>query len=626
MTVAFYDITADPSSQYYVGPIGSSVPSGDDIRAEVTAQVDDDIAHGWLGKVVTPLARDKEIQKRYSAQIAKARQGLHNGVEMRNPGAAPHTVWNNATHEQMQSTISENANSATVAVSSEEWVRLGNELTDHQQNLADAINDSVSDWQGSGGDAARQHLAEVGKWLGVTAKGATLTGRQQEIHSQTLNETQKQMAANPPVQFSTQEANARLQQITDPIQYAQQAQQDIATLRAQEAARGQAARIMTQFDETIGGATATPAFPAPPKLARGLSASTASLSTPGGGAGGGTVPGATAGNGAVPSGTGLPSESVPGGTAGSGAVPSGAGLPSGSVPGSLAPGQGAMAASLGSGGSVPGVPGGFDAAGGNQQRSSAMPLSASAGGVPKMPTVDYPGAGGSMPSLPDGTSPSSITGTDLSSAGGSGKLPTIGWSGGVNGDSIASRLGGSATPTGSPLAGLDSLGEVPGAGGAAGRGLGTGGAAGRGLGGIGGSASGLGGLGAAGRGLGGEGVGGSAARLGGVGGGASGLGGLKGGGSAEGGGASRLTAGAGSAAAAEEAAAARTAAGTSGAAGRPGTPGAGMGGGGARKGEEDKEHRVADYLEGDPDLFEPGQIIAPPVIGNWKKPKDDKKN
>lgn len=627
--MAFFDITADPSSQYYVGPIGSAVPSGDDIRAEVTAQVDDDIARGWLGKVVTPLARDKEIQKRYSEQIANARQGLHNGVEMRDPGAAPHTVWNNATHEQMQSTISENANSATVAVSSEEWVRLGNELTDHQQNLADAINDSLSDWQGSGGDAARQHLAEVGKWLGTTAKGATLTGRQQEIHSQTLNETQKQMAANPPVQFSTQEANARLQQITDPIQYAQQAQQDITTLRAQEAARGQAARIMTQFDETIGGATATPAFPAPPKLARGVSAGTASLPAPGGGASGGSAGGGGAVPGSLPSGAEptlsgkgqMPSDA---GQVPSGGVPATAGA--GPVPGSFSQGDGPVPAGVGSlaadgGGSLPGggVPGGLDAAGGgDQQWSSSTPLSASAGDIPKMSTVDYPdaGTGGSIPSLPDGTAPSSITGTDLSSAGGSGKLPTIGWSGGVNGDSIANRLGGGAMPSGSPLAGLDSLGDVPGAGGAAGRGLGGAGAAGRGLGGMGSG-----------------GVGGSAARLGGVGdaairgggAGVGGLGGLKGGGSAEGGGASRLTAGAGSAAAAEEAAAARSAAGTSGSAGRPGTPGAGMGGGGARKGEEDKEHRVADYLEGDPDLFEGGQVIAPPVIGDWKKPKDDKK-
>jgi hypothetical protein len=50
-----------------------------------------------------------------------------------------------------------------------------------------------------------------------------------------------------------------------------------------------------------------------------------------------------------------------------------------------------------------------------------------------------------------------------------------------------------------------------------------------------------------------------------------------------------------------------------------------MGHGGRGKGEEDKEHRLADYLEGEPDLFEAGQVVAPPVIGDWKKAKEDKK-
>jgi hypothetical protein len=600
-----YDVTADPSSKYYIGPIGSGVAmSGDDIRAEVTKEVDQEIANGWLGKVVDPIVRDQKIQQLYSQRIAEARQGLGNGLQLRDPGTPPSTVWANATHEQMQQAITENANSATVAQSSEQWVQLGNQLTDHQTTLARAIDDSLSDWQGSGGNAARQHLAAVGQWLGETAKGATLTGRQQEIHSQTLNETQKQMAANPPVQFDPQAANAQLRQITDPVQYAQQAQQDMQTFQAQQTAREQAARIMTQFDETVGSAVATPAFPAPPKLPGGLAA-------------GGTTPAsaATPRIGVTPASLPLTprTESSPTGAG----LPSGAGLPAGAtLPGGAAfPADGGMPSGTG-GGSVP-APG-----------DTALPSSGgsfgtgASGGVPQLSDPHYsggsavggqgygPGPAPSVPPIPDATLPSSVTGltgpSGSTGLSGSASMPTIGYSGGVNGDSIASRLNGAPAPGAFPVGDL-------GAGG--------------GLGSLGGGSGGAGGV----SGLGGAGLKGGVGGLGGGAGLKGGVGGL-GGGAGVGGGSVGGRLGTGSASGAlapsEETAGGRAGAGAAaGAAGKAGTPGSSsaLGRGGHGKGEEDKEHRVADYLEGDPDLFEGQQVVAPPVIGVWKKTKDQKK-
>ncbi|SFJ82557.1 PPE-repeat protein [Amycolatopsis sacchari] len=621
----FHDVTEDPESPYYLGPIGEGVSSGDEIRAEVTREVDDEIAKGWLGDVVTPLRRDEEIQRRYEQQIAKARDGLDAGLEIRQKGTAPSTLWENANHEQMIAALTENADSAAVAVTSEEWVRLGNELTEHQRNLADAINDSLSDWQGSGGDAARTHLTSVGKWLGLTAQGATLTGRQQEIHSQALNEAQKQMAANPPVQFDVQAANARLQTITDPIAYAQQAQADQQVLQQQEAARQQAARIMAQYDDTVAGATTTPAFPPPPKLGGG-SATTASLprgvaepdhpvfsksvhgtASPDNAVAGQRVPAGSASTGGAFDPAQLPAASLSGdgasGTSGSGAGDwSGNGQPGGSGSGS------------GSGAGVPNLPGSTYGGGSGTYGGG----SGTGAGIPPLSTGDYPGGtttyggGGSSyspPHIPESTLPSSVTGTDLSGtsggsggSSGTGRIPTIGYTGGVNGDSISSRLGGGPAFSGS-LGDLDSFGGT----GAGGSGL-------KGIGGIGGTE------GAAGKGLGG---------IGGGGGGGKGIGGIGGGGaSGAGGAANRLGPGAasGAAAAAEEAAAGRGAAGAAGAAGRAGAPGAGMPHGGRGKGEEDKEHKVADYIEGDPELFEAGQVVAPPVIGDWKKNKPSKKN
>ncbi|MEU4252587.1 hypothetical protein AB0F15_34800 [Amycolatopsis sp. NPDC026612] len=656
-----YDVTADSSSKYYVGPLtADKSPSGDQIREMATRQVDDEIRRGWLGPVVDPVLRDRKIQDLYEQHLADAKHGLDEGLTMRETGGAPRTLWNNASHEQMNEAITLDANSATVAETSEEWVRVGNDLGTHQKTLADAINASTGNWQGGAGDAVREHLAGVGKWLGATAQGATLAGRQQEIHSQALNETQRQMTANPPVQFDLQSTNQRLMSMTDPVQYAAAAGEAMQTYRAQQAARDHAAQILTQYDETIGGAVATPRFPAPPKLPTATATRANTVAGGGSGAGGADQPllarteaeqrtagtladvnaaglnGTGAGGGAggsgagVPgfSGSGLPGSGIPGsGIPGSdiagGGTPGG-GIPGTDISGSGIPGGGNTGSGF-SGGGIPGggIPGGgaggggagftppaFDVpdtpTGGNFSGAgipgsslphfddsttssgfspSGIPNTGGTGGsgftppnIPNIPDIPNSGGGGRVGNPIPGFTPPGIdpitglpTGTGgLNSPGlntpGGAKLPTIGRGGGINGDSIASRLGG--------------LGGGSGSGGGS-------------LGGIGG------GSGAGGSGTGGAGAGGASSR-----------------------GAGNLSGGAASGAAAEaEAAAARNAMSGRGAAGAAGSPGMGGMGSGARGGkkEDDKEHKSADYLESDdPNFFAGEQVVAPPVIGDWK--------
>ncbi|WP_410635583.1 hypothetical protein [Amycolatopsis sp. cmx-4-83] len=635
-----YDVTADSSSKYFVGPLTTDKsPSGDEIREMATRQVDDEIRRGWLGPVVDPVLRDKKIQELYQQHLDDAKHGLDEGLTMRENGGAPKTLWANATHEQMNEAITQDANPATVAETSEEWVRVGNDLGTHQKTLADAINASTSNWQGGAGDAVREHLAGVGKWLGATAQGATLAGRQQEIHSQALNETQRQMVANPPVQFDLQSTNQKLMSMTDPVQYAAAAGEAMQTYRAQTAARDHAAQIMSQYDETIGAAVATPRFPAPPKLPTATATRQLAGTRPDGSAGAGGAqplmardamdqntadwkpasfdgaeidpaggPGGSGAGGSGAGGSGFGGAGIPGGGAGSegsgfsgSGIPgggSGSGVPGGGAGGSGFSGAGIPAASGGGAGfnpgSIPEIPGGSFSGSGIPGSSvpgfddsttssgfspSGIPSSGGPGGsgftpgsIPNIP--DIPGGGtttgrgvGPIPGftppgidpitgLPTGTGPGGIPG------GGTGKMPTIGRGGGINGESIASRLGGIG-------------------------GIGGGGAGGGSLGGIGG---------------------GSGAGGGGVGGGVRGTGAGLGGGAASG------------AAAEAEAAAARNAgmAGKAGAAGSPGMGGMGAGAKGG-KGDNDKEHKAADYLESDdPNFFAGEQVVAPPVIGDWK--------
>jgi hypothetical protein len=621
-----YDVTADSSSKYYVGPLtADNSPSGDEIREMATKQIDDEIRAGWLGPAVDPVLRDKKIQELYQQHLDDAKHGLDEGLTMRENGGAPRTLWTNASHEQMNEAITQDANPATVAETSEEWVRVGNDLGTHQKTLGDAINASTSNWQGDAGDAVREHLAGVGKWLGATAQGATLAGRQQEIHSQALNETQRQMAANPPVQFDLQSTNQRLMSMTDPVQYAAAAGEAMQTYRAQTAARDHAAQIMTQYDDTIGGAVATPRFPAPPKLPT-ATATPRMAGTPasGGAASGGAQPlmarsgtnpaldpGAAARAGLDPAaldGSGGAGGSGASGGAGIPGGGSGSGIPGSGIPGSGIPGDGTGAG--GSGFSGSGIPGGGSGVGGSGVGGSGVggsggftPPNFDGSGTPGGGTFTGAGIpGSSMPHIDDSTTSSGFTPSGISGGGpggGSGYVPPSipnipdGGTGGLRG---GSPIPGFTAPGIDPITGLPT-GTGP--GGIPGGGTGTGKMPTIGRGG----------------GINGESI---ASRLGGTGGGIGG----SGAGGAGTRGAGNLSGGAASGAAAEaEAAAARNAMSGRGAAGAAGSPGMGGMGAGAKGGkkEDDKEHKSADYLESDdPNFFAGEEAVAPPVIGDWK--------
>ncbi|MCR3722210.1 MULTISPECIES: hypothetical protein [Prauserella salsuginis group] len=591
-----YDVTVDSSSPFYVGEISDKAESGDEFR-DVAEALSDVFPFSAFGDAFT--------QALYQGFLTSDRAGMDEGLEIRQAGEVPRTVWENASHEQMVETLSSQADSAAVAETSEEWVKTGNELTLHQQAVADAINDSMGDWQGDGGDAAREHLAGVAKWLGSTAQGAVLTGRQQQIHSQTLNETQKQMDGNPPLPFSAGEANRRLADIGDPTAYAMAVQQEMQTMQESEARRGQAARIMTQFDETVGGAVDMPLFSPPPALAGPRA--TASPGAPAAGGGAAATPAAmpqvqepdsfgAAGQEAQPAaGTASPvgRSYAPGGPAGEGdgaITPAGSGGEGRPFAAQVPDGAGqSFSPEAARGGSyapdvpdVPGVPQGGesfsptppampDAPRGGQPFAANGPQVPDGRGqsfspdVPQVP--DVPEGGGSFsPSAPDipdvdrsGTGASSyvppkFSAPDLHPSGGN----PSGWSGAVNGD-ISSRLGGAAAAGSSGAIG-GALAGGPGSANAGGRGPATG--------------------------SGSWGAGGTSGAAG----------------------TQHVTGGANGAGAAGS--------------GMAGGMAPGMGASG-RKGEEDKEHRVAGYLEDGEDVFAPEQVIAPPVIGDWENNKNE---
>lgn len=284
----YYVVTADSSSKYYVGPVAPVTASSEQVRAEIAAQVDSEIApDDWLAKLFADLTRSTEIDQRYTAHVMRDADGLAQEVAVRQPGAAPQTPWENVSHEQMDGLVKTTADPTIVAESADYWVTAGNTLGGHQAALGDAISSSMDGWKGSAGDAARSRMALIAHWFGTSSQGAALSGRQQQVHAQILGDTQQQMAANPPVAFSAQEANARLAQITDPAEYARQYQADMDAYNRQKAAQQQAARYMTHFDQTLATSSTTSAFPVPPASDTGARTATT------GGPGSGRVPDGT---------------------------------------------------------------------------------------------------------------------------------------------------------------------------------------------------------------------------------------------------------------------------------------------------------------------------------------------
>lgn len=258
-----YQLSADPSSPYYVGPVVPVLRSAEQVKAEIAQTVDLDNAGEILSGQVTPEQRGQQITDRHAAASARQVESLGEGTEMRSAGEAPRTVWETTSHEYMVAVMT-NVATDPVAQSAELWRQAGNTLGDHQAKIARAIGNSATTWVGAGGDAARMRMARVAQWVAATGRGAGLSGQQQANQAEAIGHAKQQMDTNPPVPFSVVDANARLQTITDPVVFAQQMRVEQDTFNRHLAAQEQAARTMHSFDTQVGAASATPAFPAPP--------------------------------------------------------------------------------------------------------------------------------------------------------------------------------------------------------------------------------------------------------------------------------------------------------------------------------------------------------------------------
>jgi hypothetical protein len=171
--------------------------------------------------------------------------------------------WELLSHQDMMAAIRTNAHPGVVHVVGDVWGQFAELVDSVHQQLGQAVDASDQHWQGAASEAARGGLHQVADWLRGVADGATTIGRQQHEHAEMLAETQRQMEANPPVEFDVRQANAELQQITDPAEFAKKAASDQATMAKQADAHQRAVELMTAYDDYLEGAQAPSSAPVP---------------------------------------------------------------------------------------------------------------------------------------------------------------------------------------------------------------------------------------------------------------------------------------------------------------------------------------------------------------------------
>ncbi|PWW65525.1 hypothetical protein DFQ13_102277 [Actinokineospora spheciospongiae] len=414
---------------------------------------------GLMGIFNTPAETDDKLD-------AQAQQ-LRRDTLTRSVPEAPGIHYEGMPHRQLYDAVNTGVDPGAVGAVAESWIKVGNRMAGFGDLVAKAIGSSESTWEGEAADKARWALAVLANKSGEAGRAAQLAGTVGNQQARALTTAKNSVPPPPDPPYDPLSAARHLQTITDPVAYAQQAQQDQQRAAAQDAAHKQAAQAVRTYDQTLTAtASAAPAFAPPP-----------SVVDPGGGGGPGGIggPGGVGprgGAGGPGGGIGEPAPVAPGSDSTGGP---------GSQGGPGRPGGGPVTPVVG--GSAPDVGG----APGQTVSSGAGSVSAATGGVGLGPEV-RDGAG----RRPDGLSwglgaggPGPAGGAGLgggSVRGGAGRGGFGGESGGFGGKSTGGGAGSGGPGTGARVGASHPGGPVGAGGSPTARGAGRPGAAGVGAG------------------------------------------------------------------------------------------------------------------------------------------------
>jgi hypothetical protein len=199
------------------------------------------------------------------AAHARAAQQQAAGADTREAPMPAGVLYENVDHPTLKAMVTEDVDPDQVGSIASTWQQAGSRLTQFQDDVTGAINTSRSEWQGAAGEAARQFMADVGRWIGDAGRGAQLAGNQATKQSEALAAARNAMPE--PVAFDVDAANAELRQITDPVRLISRYAEHMKAYAAQQSAQRRAAEVVTAYDNALADSGTMPAFAPPPAMA-----------------------------------------------------------------------------------------------------------------------------------------------------------------------------------------------------------------------------------------------------------------------------------------------------------------------------------------------------------------------
>jgi hypothetical protein len=270
----------DPSVSYAVTP-GRRTRAADDHGIEMRDQTDTtgevrdrasdeyDREHGdnWWAQFIAMLNKRGDVNSQVQSETSQDAQTLAQGVTTRTAPGISTTNYKTFEHESLQSMVKDNVNPGMSMQMSDAWIKLGNEMVEHQGDFAQAIGKSESEWRGTAGNNARQFMADVANYIGKAGQSAQLAGKQESLHSLALSSAGNSMP--DPIPFDADAANADLRNTTDPFTLMTKYATYSAQYQASESAHDEAAQVVSTYDKSLSGASTMPAFDKPPQMTGG---------------------------------------------------------------------------------------------------------------------------------------------------------------------------------------------------------------------------------------------------------------------------------------------------------------------------------------------------------------------
>jgi hypothetical protein len=189
----------------------------------------------------------------------------NSGMTTRQPPSAPAANYLGHSHDELYAMVTQGLDPGQLGAAAQAWTRLGDAMTQFQDDVLQAVNTSSAEWQGPDGDAARGYLTGLANWVRQTGAGTTLAGSNAAVQAEAAATVKNSMPE--PVHFDLDQAMTELGSTTDPLAVAGKLDHINSQYQAQQAAHRQAAEVVRVYDQTLTGPSAVqPVFEPPPAL------------------------------------------------------------------------------------------------------------------------------------------------------------------------------------------------------------------------------------------------------------------------------------------------------------------------------------------------------------------------